>query len=90
MDRMKIGPTALARLVGTSKQNVDRWRKQERELVAEWAKRLAPHLETTAEVLLLLAPSPIPETPVRGRVGAGDAVINVDEDTSDLSGSERR
>lgn len=78
MSRKGIGPTALARLVGTSKQNIDRWAKEERELVAEVAKKLAPHLNTTADALLLLPD--VPEAMVAGAVGAGGAIINVDED----------
>lgn len=82
MKRKGIGPTALARLVRTSKQNVDRWAKQERELVAEVAKKLAPHLGVTPDELLLLPP--IPERAITGQVGAGGDIIAVDEDTSDL------
>ena len=48
-----IGPTELARLVGdTSKQNLVRYRDQERKLPIELAERIAPFLDTTREALV--------------------------------------
>jgi len=52
MHRKGIGPTALARLVGeTSKQNIVRYRDQERKLPIELAERLAAFLDCTREEL---------------------------------------
>jgi phage repressor protein C with HTH and peptisase S24 domain len=49
-----IGPTALGRKLGESKQNVDRWRKGERRLKPEDALRIAPLVNSTATKLLRL------------------------------------
>jgi len=57
MTAAQMGPTALARLIGDNKQNVSRWRDQSRRLTPEVAQKIAPHLNTTAEALLLLPPS---------------------------------
>lgn len=54
MTNAAVGPTALARQVGESKQNVDRWRKGERRLKPEDAMRLASVLEVPATRLLRL------------------------------------
>lgn len=54
MNAVDIGPTALGRLTDISKQDIDRWAKQERRLMPEAAAKLAPHLNTTANRLLLL------------------------------------
>lgn len=51
----KVGPTKLAGLVDTSKQNVQRWAAGTRRLEPDWAQKIAPHLSTTAERLLLLS-----------------------------------
>jgi len=73
MEKADIGPTALGRLAGTSKQNIDRWARQERRLVPEDAAKLAPILSTTANQLLLL-PEDTPRQPrtttIVGRAGA--------------------
>ncbi|MGX9392536.1 S24 family peptidase [Nitrobacteraceae bacterium UC4446_H13] len=54
MAKKGVGPTALARAVGeTSKQNLVRYRDQERKLPVSLARRLAPLLDTTATKLLL-------------------------------------
>lgn len=49
-----IGATALGRLVGESKQNIDRWRKGDRRLKPENAMVLAPELGVTVAKLLRL------------------------------------
>ena len=48
-------PTWLARQLDTSRQNVARWAQGERHLSVEWAKKIAPHLKTTPDRLLLVA-----------------------------------
>lgn len=52
MSKKGIGPTELARLSGTSKQNIDRWAAQTRKLPVEWAEKLAPLLDSTRELLM--------------------------------------
>jgi transcriptional regulator with XRE-family HTH domain len=42
----------LAAKAGTSQPQIRRLENGERKLTKEWAKRLAPHLETTAEAIL--------------------------------------
>jgi plasmid maintenance system antidote protein VapI len=54
MDAKNIGATELARMIETSKQNVDRWAKAERALKPEVAAKIAPLLGVTAGDLLLL------------------------------------
>ncbi|MFG1376129.1 S24 family peptidase [Xanthobacter autotrophicus] len=61
MARIEIGPTELARRVGTAKQNIDRWAKQTRKLPPEMAQELARHIGWTAAQLLLLEPPPPPD-----------------------------
>src|SRR5690606_1472715 len=76
MEAKKIGPTALGRLVGESKQNIDRWANQTRRLNPEDAAKLAPHLDTTTAELLLIADDE-PQTsvvPVMGIIGAGGEI----------------
>lgn len=68
MKRKGVGPTALSRAVGTSKQNIDRWAKQQRELTASWAMKLAPHLDTTAAALLLLPDGDAPPPSVASQL----------------------
>lgn len=74
MEAKNIGPTALGRLVGETKQNIDRWAKQERRLKPEDAALLAPHLDVAASELLLLdepeSESRVPTTQIAGRGGA--------------------
>jgi len=75
MQAKNIGPTALGRLAGESKQNIDRWAKQERRLVPEDAAKLAPHLNSTIADLLLLSemdaePPRAPTTTIVGKAGA--------------------
>lgn len=85
MKRAGIGTSELARIINTSRQNVARWKNQSRGLTPEWAKKLAPALNTTpAELMLLeadlrsedvahmLPEGPRPKTvPLKGYVGAG-------------------
>jgi SOS-response transcriptional repressor LexA len=62
MKKKEMGVTELARLVDTSKQNVQRWRDQERKLTPEWAEKLAPHLEVTREILIFQKPAKGPRS----------------------------
>lgn len=71
-----IGPTALGKLVDESKQNIDRWANQTRRLNPDDAEKLAPHLDTTATELLLIAAED-PQSaivPIMGNIGAGGAI----------------
>ncbi|MFK0273683.1 helix-turn-helix domain-containing protein [Ensifer sp. NPDC090286] len=54
MDAKSIGLTELARQVGTTKQNIERWANGERALKPEMAAKIAPILDVTAAQLLLL------------------------------------
>jgi len=77
MAAKELGPTALGRLSGDSKQNVDRWAKQERRLTPEDAARLAPHLDVTAADLLLLDErdgQQFSVVPIMGNIGAGGEI----------------
>lgn len=80
MDAKNIGVTALGRMIDEPKQNVDRWRKGEQRLKPEMAAKIAPHLNVSVNKLLLLPE--IPETAIAGRVGAGGAIQNIDDDDS--------
>lgn len=75
MDREGIGPTALARKVGTSKQNIDRWAAASRKLPIEWAIKLAPALSTSPEHLVFASR----KVPIVGYVGAGAKVYSIDD-----------
>lgn len=55
MERAGKGPTELADVLETNKQNITRWSNGDRKLTVEWAKRLAPLLGTTPDVLLLVS-----------------------------------
>lgn len=83
MAKKGIGPTELARVAGTSKQNIDRWSAQSRKLPVDWAERLAPLLDSTREQLVFaktprvakkalkeLSPSVL-HVPVLDKVAAG-------------------
>jgi hypothetical protein len=72
MNAREIGPTALGRMADIPKQDIDRWAKQERRLTPEVAAKLAPHLNTTPNRLLLLPepPSRPKTTTIVGRAGA--------------------
>lgn len=74
MRKAGVGLTRLGELIGTSKQNVGRWVDGERRLRPEWAKKIAPFLDTTPEALLLLdhgANAPDFEIPMISWVSAG-------------------
>jgi hypothetical protein len=70
MNAVDVGPTALGRAADLSKQDIDRWAKQERRLTPEIAAKLAPHLNTSANRLLLLPDGPRKTTTIVGRAGA--------------------
>lgn len=53
MRAKKIGPTELAREIGTSKQNVSRWQSGSRELTKKWALQMTGVLEATVDELML-------------------------------------
>lgn len=55
MERAGKGPTELADRLETNKQNITRWSNGDRKLTVEWAKKLAPLLDTTPDVLLLVS-----------------------------------
>lgn len=65
MEAAEKGPTELAEALETNKQNITRWSNGDRKLTVDWAKRLAPLLNTTADVLLLVQPGNRRETPVK-------------------------
>lgn len=77
-----VGPTELARNADTSKQNVSRHMKGDRELTPTWARKYAPSLGVDPSVLISLASpkaaSPRPrgkavEIPLLASVPAGRA-----------------
>lgn len=82
MANKSIGPTGLGRLIGESKQNVERWQKGQHKLVPDMARKIAPHLGVTAANLLLVA-TELFQVPLAGHVGAGGAIIDVEADTSE-------
>lgn len=65
MERAEKGPTWLADQLETNKQNITRWSNGDRKLTVEWAKKLAPLLDTTADVLLLVSTNSRQERPSR-------------------------
>ncbi len=52
MEQAGVGPSELARLVDTSKQNVQRWADAERKLPIDWSQKIAPHLGKRPEELV--------------------------------------
>lgn len=52
MERAGKGVSSLAEQIGTNRQNVTRWAKGQRKLTVPWAKKIAPHLNSTASELL--------------------------------------
>ncbi|HEY4174863.1 MAG TPA: hypothetical protein VGM42_17680 [Rhodopila sp.] len=48
----KMTDPRLATLADTTKQQIFKLRKGERNLTVQWAKRLAPHLDVTWQVLI--------------------------------------
>jgi len=79
MERKGLGPTALARLAKTSKQNVSRFADQERELTPDWARRLATHVDASPQELVFVE-STAETVPLLSWVNAG-AMMR--EDVSD-------
>lgn len=72
MSAVGIGHTDLARLVDTHKQNIDRWADQSRRLRPDWAIKLAPHLKTTWQKLLVDEDEPeFQQIPLISWVSAG-------------------
>jgi SOS-response transcriptional repressor LexA len=68
MERASKGPTELAERLDTNKQNITRWSNGDRKLTVDWAKKLAPLLDTTADVLLLVSEAgSSPERPSKGQ-----------------------
>ncbi len=62
------GPTELADILETNKQNITRWSNGDRKLTVEWAKKLAPLLNTAADALLLVAEgNEAPEKALKGQ-----------------------
>lgn len=51
-EALNLTQTELARLAGTSQPQIQRLETGERKLTKEWAKRLAPHLQTSAKELM--------------------------------------
>lgn len=66
MERSGKGPTELAERLDTNKQNITRWSNGDRKLTVEWAKKLAPLLDTAADALLLVSQSDAPDKPAKG------------------------
>lgn len=56
MDAAGKGPSELAAEVDTNRQNITRWSKGQRKLTVEWARKLAPFLQTSPDRLLLDTP----------------------------------
>lgn len=72
---MKLSLQALADLVGTSRQQMQRLEKGKRGLSREWAIRIAPHVEKSPEFLMFG-----PRTAeVAGYVGGGAEVYAMDD-----------
>lgn len=73
MQAKDIGPTELARLSGTSKQNIDRWAAGKYQLRRHHAEMLAPHLDVDPKSLIFHDTSRrTTPVPVIGYVAAGD------------------
>lgn len=74
-----IGPTELARLAQTSKQNIQRWADAERKLPIEWAERIAPLLDKQPEELFF----PRRTVPVVGVISAGGTIESATDQVQD-------
>jgi transcriptional regulator with XRE-family HTH domain len=61
----------LARLAGTTRQQIERLETGQRKLSAEWARRLAPHVKASPQQLLFGGGGGPASVPVVGYVGAG-------------------
>lgn len=70
-EALSLSQNDLAKLAGTSQPQIQRLEADERKLSVEWAKRLAPHLKTTAvQILFPDSPSTNIRLPIVGSVGA--------------------
>lgn len=69
-----VSGSELARLIGTSRQNVSRWVSGSRELLPPVAEQIAPHLNTTSAALLLLKSTEVFRVPLGGRIVGGGAI----------------
>lgn len=69
-----VSVSELARLLETSRQNVSRWAKGERELLPPMAEQIAPLLNTTSAALLLLKSTEVFRVPLGGRIVGGGAI----------------
>lgn len=65
MDANDEGPTALANAIGTSAQNVSRWKKESRKIPHEKAKRIAAHYGVTVAEVMFPEADGIPEPILR-------------------------
>lgn len=74
MDAAGVGPTALERLTGITKQDIYKRAHQMARLTPEMANLLAPHLNTTAAQLLGLRTAEAFTVPLGGKIGAGGAI----------------
>jgi transcriptional regulator with XRE-family HTH domain len=77
MDAKKIGLTELANLVGTAKQNIERWANGERALKPDMAAKLAPFLDVSASQLLLLPDDGRPSEPSKEEKMEADALASL-------------
>jgi SOS-response transcriptional repressor LexA len=71
MQKANKGPTELAQLAGTSKQNVGRFADGERELTGPWAERFASHLNVSPEQLVFPGRGSLLRVPLLSWVAAG-------------------
>lgn len=74
MEAAGVGGSELARLIGTSRQNVSRWASGDRELLPPVAEQIAPHLKTTSAALLLLRSTERFSVPLGGRIVSGGVI----------------
>ena len=74
LERAGVSGSELARLIGTSRQNVSRWASGTRELLPAMAEQIAPHLNTTSAALLLLKSTEVFRVPLGGRIVGGGAI----------------
>lgn len=77
MNAKKIGLTELANLVGTAKQNIERWANGERALKPDMAAKLAPLLDVSASQLLLLPDDGRPSEPSKEEKMEADALATL-------------
>lgn len=74
MDESGIGPTELASVIGSTKQDISRWANGERKLPVAIAAAAAEALGTTPNALLMLPEISPTRVPFGGRIGAGGAI----------------